>query len=121
MAKPSPHFERIKADILAIVSAMPVGSVTTYKAIGNHLDVMPRHVAYILATLQEPLWSVTPWHRVVAENGKLGAGKVAIEQRKLLIGEGHNFHSDSCVVNFQSVFLAPDQFQSDVPVQVRRT
>jgi methylated-DNA-protein-cysteine methyltransferase related protein len=100
---------------------MPVGSVTTYKAIGNHLDVMPRHVAYILATLQEPVLSAIPWHRVVAENGKLASGKASFEQRKLLIEDEHNFDADGRIVNFQSVFLAPDQFQSDVPVQVRRT
>jgi methylated-DNA-protein-cysteine methyltransferase related protein len=111
MAKSSPHFERIKADILAITSAIPTGSITTFKAIGVHLDVMPRHVAYILATLQEPLLSFIPWYRVVSETGKLSSGRMAVEQRKLLIKEGHRFDARHCIINFESTLVAPDQFR----------
>jgi hypothetical protein len=50
MAK-SPFFARIKADVLTIVASIPEGSVVTFRDIGAHLDVMPRHVAYILKML----------------------------------------------------------------------
>ncbi len=50
MAK-SPFFARIKADVLMTVASIPEGGVVTFRDIGAHLDVMPRHVAYILKML----------------------------------------------------------------------
>jgi methylated-DNA-protein-cysteine methyltransferase related protein len=47
----SPAFIRIKADVLKIVTAIPLSRVTTFRSIGEHFDVMPRHVAYILTML----------------------------------------------------------------------
>lgn len=47
----SESFARIKADVLAIARAIPPGRLTSFWAIGSHLDGAPRHVAYILATL----------------------------------------------------------------------
>jgi methylated-DNA-protein-cysteine methyltransferase related protein len=73
----SPFYTRIKGDVLAIVSAIPKGKVCTFSSIGEHLDVVPRHVAYILSTL-EPLETLQyPWHRVVGNDGNLGKPKSA--------------------------------------------
>lgn len=66
MAK-SPFFARIKADVLTIVASIPEGGVVTFRDIGAHLDVMPRHVAYILTMLDEEERAAFPAGRVVAK------------------------------------------------------
>jgi alkylated DNA nucleotide flippase Atl1 len=47
----SPFFARIKADVVSIVAGIPQAGVVTFRDIGAHLDVMPRHVAYTLKKL----------------------------------------------------------------------
>lgn len=66
MAK-SPFFARIKADVLTIVASIPDGGVVTFRDIGAHLDVMPRHVAYILKMLDAEERAAFPAGRVVAK------------------------------------------------------
>ncbi|WPB86228.1 hypothetical protein [Sediminicoccus rosea] len=66
MAK-SPFFARIKADVLTIVASIPEGGVVTFRDIGAHLDVMPRHVAYILKMLDAEERAAFPAGRVVAK------------------------------------------------------
>jgi methylated-DNA-protein-cysteine methyltransferase related protein len=105
MAKPSPHFARIKADVLAITAAIPAGRLCSFKAIGDHLDVMPRHVAYILATLRDPLDSVIPWHRVVSEAGQLSKGNGRAAQEALLAEEGVSVDRHGHVTAFESHFV----------------
>ena len=90
----SPFYARIKADVLAIVAAIPAGRIATFADIGAHLDVMPRHVAYILATLADIEKATLPWHRVVAADGRLGVPKSGADgapQRALLAAEGAAF------------------------------
>lgn len=84
----SPAYARIKADVLAIVSALPPGKVTTHTLIGARLKVMPRHVAYILATLDEMDRECVPWHRVVARGGAIGRHQRREEQIARLRSEG---------------------------------
>ncbi|UPY38134.1 MGMT family protein [Sediminicoccus sp. KRV36] len=67
MAK-SPFFARIKADVLSIVANIPEGEVVTFRDIGAHLDVMPRHVAYILKMLDAEERAAFPAGRVVASD-----------------------------------------------------
>jgi hypothetical protein len=50
----SPFYARIRADVLAILHAVPAGKAVTYADIGAHLDVAPRHVAYILSQGIDP-------------------------------------------------------------------
>lgn len=85
----SAAFARIKADILAIIRAVPEGSVVTFAAIGAHLDVMPRHAAYILAILAGGEDEAFPWHRAVAADGALLSGPRGARQAVLLAAEGH--------------------------------
>jgi hypothetical protein len=49
----SPFYARIRADVLAILRAVPTGRAVTYADIGAHLDVPARHVAYILSQLAD--------------------------------------------------------------------
>jgi methylated-DNA-protein-cysteine methyltransferase related protein len=68
----SAAFARIKADVIAIVERLPAGRVATHGEIGRHLAVFPRHVAYILATLDDDERERVPWWRVVADGGAVG-------------------------------------------------
>jgi methylated-DNA-protein-cysteine methyltransferase related protein len=118
MGSSSPHYARIKSDILAITNAIPVGRVTTFRAIGEHLDVMPRHVAYILAKVQEPLASVVTWYRVVPEGGKLPSQKHAA-QRVNLDAEGIQFSTSGEIADFSERYIEPEDLKSGIPKQYR--
>jgi methylated-DNA-protein-cysteine methyltransferase-like protein len=99
----SPFFARIKGDVLRIVATVPPGRVASFAGIGAHLDVMPRHVAYILATLSDIEAATLPWHRVVAADGGLGAAKSGADgtpQRVLLAAEGAAFNRDGRITDF---------------------
>ena len=98
----SPNFIRIKADVLRLVGMIPPGRVTTYGTIGADLDVMARHVAYILAMLTDDEATQIPWHRVVGDQGLLKSTKhrPATVQRSLLEAEGTTIDTRGRVVDF---------------------
>jgi methylated-DNA-protein-cysteine methyltransferase related protein len=102
----SPAFARIKKEILAIVEAIPAGRISTYKAIGDALQVQPRHVAYILTTLSEIESEQLPWQRVVADGGKISAPKLFDEQVARLQTEGVRCEQGQ-VAEFEVLFIAP--------------
>ncbi len=106
MAK-SAAFARIKKEVLAIVEAIPSGKVSTYKAIGESLDVMPRHVAYILTTLSEVESEQYPWHRVVSDGGKITAPKLFDEQILRLNSE-NILCKNGKISDFENHFVSPN-------------
>jgi methylated-DNA-protein-cysteine methyltransferase related protein len=103
----SPAFARIKKEIIAIVEAVQTGNVTTYKAIGASLAVQPRHVAYILTTLNETESEQVPWQRVTGDGGKITAPKLYDEQLARLRSDGVDCEN-GVVVNFDERFIAPE-------------
>jgi methylated-DNA-protein-cysteine methyltransferase related protein len=118
----SPFYARIKGDVLAIVSAIPKGKVCTFSSIGEHLDVVPRHIAYILSTL-EPLEKVQyPWHRVVGNDGNLGKPKSADtgESQAVLLGlDGILVVENSIAPSFAERFVDCARLKSGVKKQNR--
>lgn len=86
----SPNFNRIKGQVLEVTRAIPAGRVVSFAAIGDYLEVMARHVAYILATLDEEEREEVPWHRVVGEGGSVPErrGSPGPTQTELLALEG---------------------------------
>jgi methylated-DNA-protein-cysteine methyltransferase related protein len=118
----SPFFSRIKGDVLKIVSSIPLGKISTFHSIGAHLDVVPRHVAYILSTL-EPLEKIQyPWYRVVGDKGDLGKLKrseLGEPQSELLRAEGILVSKNSVGDRFAAVFIAADQLNSGIKKQSR--
>ncbi len=111
----SAAFIRIKADVLGIVRDVPRGRVCTFAAIGRHLDVMARHVAYILATLTDDERPGVPWHRVVAESGAInrtrhGRGD---EQRASLEAEGVAVSAKGEVSDLAAVVWKPEYRQAE--------
>lgn len=97
----SDAFIRIQDQVLAVTAAIPRGRVATLAAIGEFLDVMPRHVAYILSRCDDGTRDGLPWHRVVANDGTLprtrpdGLGRT---QAELLTKERHVIHEGRLVL-----------------------
>lgn len=83
-------FSRIRAEVMAATASIPAGRVTTYSAIANHLEVVPRHVAFVLARLSPSEANELPWHRVVSQEGTLRSRTAAglQRQRERLTKEG---------------------------------
>lgn len=106
----SSAFIRIKADVLGIVRDVPRGRVCTYAIIGRHLDVMARHVAYILATLTDDERPFVPWHRVVADSGAINRTKHGrgAEQRASLEAEGVAVSPKGVVEDLAAVVWSPE-------------
>lgn len=118
----SPFFARIKADVLAIVATVPQGRLVTFADIGAHLDVMPRHVAYILAQLTEIEKATLPWHRAVTAEGTLGVPKSGAggeNQRALLAAEGAAFDPEGRITDFAARRVAVALLPHGVPQQTR--
>jgi methylated-DNA-protein-cysteine methyltransferase-like protein len=118
----SPFFARIKRDVLAIMDAVPPGRVVTFADIGAHLDVAPRHVAYILATLSDIEAATLPWHRAVAADGTLGVPKSGADgrpQRALLAAEGAAFDAAGRITDFVARQVAVAGLAHCVPQQAR--
>ncbi len=117
----SPAFIRIKADVLKIVAAIPVRKCCSFHSIGEHLDVMPRHVAYILSQLNVEEKNNYPWYRVVADGGKLRVAKFHADgrpQAEWLRDEGLLI-SDNTVKQFEKYFVPAAQLKSGLAKQQR--
>ena len=89
---------------------------------GEHLDVMPRHVAYILSRLEDNEKFVYPWHRVVSGDGSLGSPKKnpdGVSQAELLRAEGLLVSGNRVASSFDLVFVPAAQLPSGLPKQTR--
>jgi methylated-DNA-protein-cysteine methyltransferase-like protein len=115
----SPFFARIKADVLKIVASVPEGRVVSFADLGAHLDVAPRHVAYILAVLPDAEKAALPWHRAVTAEGTPGTPRSGAEgesQRALLMAEGAAFDGEDRITDF----IARQVAVADLPHGVAR-
>jgi methylated-DNA-protein-cysteine methyltransferase related protein len=118
----SPFFARIKTDVLRIVAAIPTGKVITFADVGQHLDVVPRHVAYILTMLSDEEKVAVPWHRVVGESGQLGKPRFnadGVSQAELLEAENVRIDAAGTVERFDTALIAVAKLKSGVPKQTR--
>ncbi len=118
----SPFFARIKAQVLQLTAAVLPGRVCTHQSMGEHLDVMPRHVAYILSQLADHEKMVYPWHRVVSADGSLGAAKLnpdGTPQAELLRQEGLLVSGNRLASSMALVFVPAAQLPSGLPPQTR--
>jgi methylated-DNA-protein-cysteine methyltransferase related protein len=115
-------FIRIKAQVLQIVAAIPYAKLTTFRSIGEHLDVVPRHVAYILTMLTTDEKMDYPWFRVVSDDASLGVLKHGADgrsQAELLIEEGLVVSSNTVQNFFDQAFIPASALESGVPQQIR--
>ena len=83
MAKPkSTAFARIRVEVIRLVALIPEGRFTTYGSIAVHMNVMARHVAFVLSRLTDEESQRLPWHRVVSADARLSP-KMDSELREL--------------------------------------
>jgi methylated-DNA-protein-cysteine methyltransferase related protein len=118
----SAAFARIKDDVLQIVNAIPERKLCTYRAIGEHLRVMPRHVAYILSQLKPEEKMIYPWHRVVSDDGGLGVVKRHADgktQAEVLEAEGLVVSKNSVDASIARALLEVSALGSGVAKQTR--
>jgi methylated-DNA-protein-cysteine methyltransferase related protein len=121
MAK-SAAFARIKSQVLEIVASIPESKISTYQSIGEHLAVMPRHVAYILSQLAPNEKMVCPWHRVVSGDGTLGVVKKGLDgktQAELLRNEGLLVSQNKLTTEMARVFVPAAELPSGIGQQTR--
>ncbi|WP_216919014.1 MGMT family protein [Synechococcus sp. CCAP 1479/9] len=121
MAK-SEAFARIKAQVLRIVATIPESKITTYQSIGEHLAVMPRHVAYILSQLDDNTKMEVPWYRVVSADGSLGVPKrdpSGDSQAQLLQREGVAVVGHAVEPSLAAFFLPCGELSHGIPRQER--
>jgi methylated-DNA-protein-cysteine methyltransferase-like protein len=118
----SQAFARIKDQVLRIVATIPEAKVTTYQSIGDHLAVMPRHVAYILSQLEDSAKLEVPWHRVVSADGSLGVPKRdphGDSQAQLLQREGVAVVSNTVRPPLEAVLVPAAALTHGIPRQER--
>jgi methylated-DNA-protein-cysteine methyltransferase related protein len=118
----SPAFIRIKAQVLQIVAAIPYAKLTTFRSIGEHLDVVPRHVAYILTMLTIDEKIDYPWFRVVSDDASLGVPKHGADDRsqaELLLEEGLIVLGNSVKASFEQAFVPAGALESGISQQTR--
>jgi methylated-DNA-protein-cysteine methyltransferase related protein len=110
----SAAFARIKNQVLTMTSHIPAGRVSTYRSLAEHIDVMPRHVAYILTMLSLEEKDRIPWHRVVSDSGTISAPKTskALEQIEKLAAEGMQIDRAQKIIDFDRVFIAAADLES---------
>lgn len=92
MAKPkSKAFARIRAEVIRLVGLVPRGKFTTYGSIALHMNVMTRHVTFVMSRLTAQEAAELPWHRVVSRDARLSPNMDAALsnlQRRRLRSEG---------------------------------
>jgi methylated-DNA-protein-cysteine methyltransferase-like protein len=103
MPKPkSAAFARIRAEVLRLVALIPAGKFTTYGSIAIHMNVMARHVAFVMSSLTEDESAALPWHRVVSADARLSPkmdAALSKVQRRRLKAEGMKINPQGRIQN----------------------
>ena len=103
MPKPkSKAFARIRTEVIRLVGLIPTGKFTTYGSIAIHMNVMARHVAFVMSSLTERESAELPWHRVVSADARLSPNMDAAlskVQRRRLKGEGLKINAAGYIQN----------------------
>ena len=105
----SPFFARIRVHVLQLTALIPEGRICTFQSMGEHLDVVLRHVAYIFGQLEDNERMVYPWHRVVGGDGVLCALKKNPDGRTQtdhLRSEGFLVSGNRVASDWKRVFIA---------------
>ncbi len=120
--KGSPFYARIKAQVLQLTAAIPPQRICTYQSIGEYLDVVPRHVAYILSQLDDDDKLNYPGTEssVMMVNWGLRNNILMEEsQAELLQDEGHLVTNNLVKTPLISAFISAAELPSGLPKQHR--
>jgi methylated-DNA-protein-cysteine methyltransferase related protein len=97
----SPFYARIERDVLAIAKLVPRGRVVTCAAVGAHLAVVPRHVAFILSRCDQMMHHESGCQRIVGKDGIARSTAHAA-----LVADGLTVLGDGRVAQFETVQIA---------------
>ena len=92
----SQAFARIRAEVIRLVGLIPPGKFTTYGSIAVHMNVVARHVAFVMSHLTPQQSEELPWHRVVSADARISPNmdaSLAREQRRRLRREGFKINA----------------------------
>jgi len=106
----SAAFARIRAEVLRLVGLIPEGKFTTYGSIAVHMNVMARHVAFVMSSLTPEESATIPWHRLVGADGRQSQSmpeKSARRQRALLKAEGLKVNGEGYIQNADDHYHYP--------------
>ena len=103
-------YENIKELTYIILQLIPVGKVTTYKALAKVFNTSPRVIGRIMKENKDLI--VIPCHRVIKSNGDLGGYSLGVHfKRKLLSLEGVKFRNSKvykeCIIHDLIEFIDP--------------
>jgi methylated-DNA-protein-cysteine methyltransferase-like protein len=108
VAKPkSKAFARIRAEVIRLVGLIPEGKFTTYGSIAIHMNVMARHVAFVMSRLTPEESATLPWHRVMSADARISPNmeaSLARKQRQRLRGEGMKINAAGYIQDPDSYF-----------------
>ena len=105
--QPSKAFANIRAEVLRLVALILEGKFTTYGSIAIHMNVMARHVAFVMARLTEEESAALPWHRVVSADARLSPNMdpaLSRQQRRRLKAEGLRIDKDGYIQDADTHF-----------------
>ena len=105
--QPSKAVANIRAEVLRLVALIPEGKFTTYGSIAIHMNVMARHVAFVMARLTEEESAALPWHRVVSADARLSPNMdpaLSRQQRRRLKAEGLRIDKDGYIQDADTHF-----------------
>ncbi len=80
--------DRIKLQLLALMTRVPAGRIVTHSTLANHLNAPPGLIRQIVSSLSEPDRQGVPWHRIVADGGAIGRHPERDHQIQRLRSEG---------------------------------
>lgn len=104
---PSIAFKRIRAEVIRLVGLVPEGKFTTYGSIAVHMNVMARHVAFVMSRLTEEESERLPWHRVVGADARISPkmdAELARVQRERLEKEGMKVNEKGFILDDEAHF-----------------
>ncbi len=105
--KKSQAFARIRAEVIRLVGLIPPGKFTTYGSIAIHMNVVARHVSFVMSNLTEHEASELPWHRVVCADARLSSkmdATLSKLQRRRLRAEGLKINGAGYIQNSDDHF-----------------
>lgn len=111
----SKAFARIRAEVIRLVGLIPQGKFTTYGSIATHMNVVARHVAFVMSSLTEEEAAALPWHRVVSSDGRISQAmprKIAKLQRGRLEGEGMKVNGKGVIQDADAHYHFPGRRRS---------
>lgn len=104
---PSIAFKRIRAEVIWLVGLVPEGKFTTYGSIAVNMNVMARHVAFVMSRLTEEESERLPWHRVVGADARISPkmdAELARVQRERLEKEGMKVNERGFILEDEAHF-----------------